>query len=171
MGPPRALADLGAGHCKFSLLAAEAGWDVTAFDVRNERTPPNLASAGVSFVNADVNAPDFQVPNFNAICILGLLYHLTLDEQVNLLEKCSYTMTLIDTHCAPRSDVEVDGFEGMVVIEDEETRLDPRSAWSSADTFWHTLPSIEKLLRQAGYARVTRFEPALSPHRYFFLCE
>jgi 2-polyprenyl-3-methyl-5-hydroxy-6-metoxy-1,4-benzoquinol methylase len=86
------LVDLGAGPCLFAKLAAKEDFRVTAVDVRPpwniDGSPLPLESlAGIEFVQAD--ACKFDVSGFDIVSIVGLLYHLTLDEQIDLLSRCA----------------------------------------------------------------------------------
>jgi hypothetical protein len=89
------LADLGAGHGLFSILAAKAGWDVVAVDARTERNTP---APGVKWVESDVRV--FSLEGYDFLACLGLFYHLPVDDQIDLLRRSSGTPMIIDTHLA-----------------------------------------------------------------------
>lgn len=169
----KTLLDIGAGHCHFSIAAAKLGLQVTAVDVRAERVPNNLSHFGINFVLADVNSQDFQVGNVDIVLLLGILYHLTLKEQKALLMKCRTRLTMIDTHYTNTPRVSEDGYEGIYYIEDEAIRQDPRSAWTSSHSFWHTQSSLLRLFRACGYNRIIKVEPEADPKvlRSFYVCE
>jgi hypothetical protein len=92
-GEGRTLLDLGAGPCLFARRAQKAGWKVTAVDGRTDRLPEDLE--GVTFVEADVR--EYDPSGFDLILNLGLLYHLTIEAQEELLRKCSYTKVILET--------------------------------------------------------------------------
>lgn len=165
------LLDIAAGHCMFSIAAAKRGMKVTATDARRERVPPAVEKLGIEFVQADVNSPDFRVGAYDVVLLLGILYHLTLAQQIALVKKCAHTLTIVDTRCTGKAQVKIDGYEGVYYVEDEKMRQDPRSAFSSEQSFWHREPSLIRMLRQCGYRRITRVEPPSRPYRWFFVCE
>jgi predicted RNA methylase len=165
--PPGRLIDLGAGHGLFSIAAAKAGWEVTAVDARTERNTP---SSGVTWVEADVREVDLN--GFDLIACLGLFYHLTVQDQIDLLEKCRGTPLILDTHIAnglsmhPLSDeVEELGYTGR--LYQEGTGL--RSSWGNRQSFWPTPDSFHRMLESAGYDLVMTIEPWYQPDRTFFL--
>jgi SAM-dependent methyltransferase len=182
MRPGRML-DLGAGKGNFSLSAAELGWDVTAVDARTVRWPnadteadPVVADRirGIRWIQADVRTFPIAPGDYDLICILGLLHHLEVADQQDLLRRCASTLLLLDTRIAPAVRDEQDGFEGMAIREhgetDEERNLVPTAAWGNAVSFRHTEESLVRLLRESGYAQVMPMRP---PHRRdytFYLC-
>jgi SAM-dependent methyltransferase len=93
-GDGRRLLDLGCGPGNFSRSARDLGWKVTAVDGRTTRLEGKDMS-GIDFVQADVR--DFDVSGFDTITNLGLLYHLPLDAQRDLLERSSYTRVILET--------------------------------------------------------------------------
>src|SRR5215211_8740111 len=128
---PGKLLDLGAGKGNFSLAAAQLGWQVTAVDARTVRWPDadTEQDAGVveliraiRWVQADVREFQIQEGEYDLICVLGLLHHLEVSDQVSLLKRCSTTPTLLDTRIA-KALVDVEGpYEGMLVRERGKTR-------------------------------------------------
>ena len=165
--PPGRLVDLGAGHGKFSTVAAEAGWEVTAVDARTER---NVPAVGVTWVESDVR--EFDVTGFDVVACLGLFYHLTVPDQVDLLARCRGLPMIIDTHVANGQsthplgeEVELQGYTGRVYHEG--TGL--LSSWGNPQSFWPTPDSFHKMLDQAGYNPVLAVEPWYLPDRTFFL--
>ncbi|MGH8944249.1 MAG: class I SAM-dependent methyltransferase [Acidimicrobiia bacterium] len=165
--PPGKMIDLGAGHGKFSMLAADAGWEVTAVDARTDR---NVPAPGVTWVESDVREVD--VTGFDLVACLGLFYHLTVPDQIDLLARCRGMPMIIDTHLAnglsthPLSEeVEELGFTGR--LYQEGTGL--LSSWRNPQSFWPTPDSFHKMLDQAGYNLVLAVEPWYLPDRTFFL--
>lgn len=90
---PGHLVDLGAGHGRFSLYAADMGWKVTAVDARTKRFPDDPRA---QWVKADVRTVDLAP--YDVIACLGLFYHLSLDDQLDLLGRAAGTPMIIDTH-------------------------------------------------------------------------
>jgi hypothetical protein len=164
---PGRLIDLGAGHGKFSIAAANAGWDVTAVDARTER---NATAPGVTWVEADVRGVELQ--GYDLVGCLGLFYHLTAEDQIDLLARCGGIPLIVDTHIANglsthplTEEVEQQGYTGR--LYHEGTGL--RSSWGNPQSFWPTPDSFHRMLGQAGYDLVLAVEPWYLPDRTFFL--
>ncbi len=167
--PGRAL-DLAAGHGKFSLRAADAGWDVTALDARDERFP---ADPRITWVRQDVR--DADLSGYDLIFCLGLMYHLTVDDQCDLLKKAAGTPLVIDTHLDtgkptwPLSEpVTVGGYSGRLFHEASQER--PTASWGNEDSFWATVPEFYRMLADHGYTSVFEANPWYRTDRTFFLC-
>lgn len=167
----KTLLDIAAGHCLFSIAAAGLGMKVTAVDARRDRVPGSIESMGIEFIQTDVNSPEFEVDSFDVVLLLGILYHLTLEQQIRLVRKCSHTLTILDTRCTGTPKVKVDGYEGILYIENEKIRADARSAFTSVESFWHCEPSLIRMLGDCGYRKITKIEPPSRPFRWFFVCE
>lgn len=157
------LVDLGAGHCLFSRIAARRGFVVTAVDGRDERKPADLG--GISFVKSDIRT--FDVSGFRVILIVGLLYHLTLDDQIELLSRCPDTAeVVIDTQVhipalvVPEGSAERErfaerivqdrGYAGVVFPEGNN----PMASIGNATSWWHTEESLLTLLRNSCFSHV-----------------
>lgn len=180
---PGKLLDLGAGKGNFSLAAASLGWQVTAVDVRTMRWPevdeesdPEGAAQvrAITWVQSDVREYEIGRREFDLICILGLLHHLEVPDQVALLRKCAGTPLLIDTRIAPAVIDREGGYEGFLIHEHGETREErdqvATASWGNATSFRHTEESLVRLLRDAGYPIVMMARP---PHRRnytFYYC-
>jgi len=159
----RTLVDLGAGHCKFSAWAAKLGYEVTAVDGRTARLPADLGP--IRFIESDVR--DFDPRGYGVVAILGLLYHLELDDQASLLRRCCYGAPVIvetqvhvpemvaDQPAAWHELVHRDGYAGV----DFPERDNPMASIGNATSFWHTEASIIRLFENAGYSRVTVVDP------------
>ena len=165
--PTGRLVDLGAGHGKFSMVAADAGWEVTAVDARTDR---NVPAPGVTWVEGDVR--DLDLEGYDLVACLGLFYHLTAEDQIDLLARCARTPLIVDTHLAnglsthPLSEeMERQGYKGRLYAEG--TGL--LSSWRNPQSFWPTPGSFHKMLAQAGYNLVLAVEPWYLPDRTFFL--
>lgn len=181
----RTAVDLGAGHGMFAQVAKRAGYRVTAVDARapwSLREPgsnkdPDLA--GMVFVQSDVRR--FDPAGFDVILIIGLLYHLTLQDQVDLLARCAGRPVVIDTEVyddgAVPDDarsrftgpVKQDGYDGALVSETG----DVWSSFDNASSFWHTEDSILRMFADTDCARVQVIEPAYAsrfgPRRWYVL--
>jgi len=166
--PGTATVDLGAGPCIFARIASRHGLLVTAVDGRTDRVPPEDELGSIKFVQADVR--HFDLSGFLLILMLGLLYHLEIREQADLLRRASKAKyVIVDTQvhvpalvCTPHpqrfSDVRrtSDGYEGVEFGEVDN----PMAAIANKTSFWHTEQSMRKLFEAAGYSRVTLVDPA-----------
>jgi SAM-dependent methyltransferase len=164
---PGRLVDLGAGHGLFAIDSTRTGWQVVAVDARTER---NTAAPSVEWIESDIRS--FQLDGFDVIACLGLFYHLTVEDQVDLLRRSSGTPIIIDTHLAnglsshPLSEtVELDGYRGRIFGEEEGYA----SSWGNASSFWPEPDSFYKMLDDMGYDVVATVEPWYQPDRTFFL--
>ena len=166
---PGRLLDLGAGHGKFSLIGQELGWDVTAVDVRTVRMP---MAPGIRWIEADVRT--FDVEGYDCIALLGLLYHLGLDDQRDLLRRCAGTPTILDTHHSLRPTITLDEYEGHLYREPgsnlEELAEIATASYGNPESFWPTRESLNRMLRDAGYHTILALEPPIIPDRTFYLC-
>lgn len=166
--PPGSLVDLGTGHGVFAVHAANLGWQVTAVDARTERWP---ADERVSWVEQDVREHD--VSRYDLICCLGLFYHLTFEDQVDLLRRAAGTPMIIDTHLDHGTHehrlsdrvVEGDGYHGRYYQEPGVAT----SSWGNRRSFWPTLPTFERMLLEQGHGPVLPVQPWVTGDRTFFL--
>jgi hypothetical protein len=151
----------------FSIAAAKNGWEVTAVDARTER---NTAAPGVTWVEADVR--NVELEGYDVVACLGLFYHLTLEDQIDLLARCQRVPLIIDTHLANGlsthplgKEVEQQGYKGRLYHEGTGVR----SSWANPQSFWPTPESFHDMLDRAGYKFVLAVEPWYLPDRTFFL--
>ena len=180
---PGRMLDLGAGKGNFSLSAAQLGWKVTAVDARTVRWPdadaesdPALADLirAIRWVQADVREFPIEQGEYDLVCVLGLLHHLEVADQISLLKRCSTMPTLLDTRIA-KAIVDVEGpYEGMLIREHGETREErdavPQASWGNPLSFQHTEESLLRLVLDSGYMKMMPMRP---PHRTdytFYLC-
>ncbi len=177
-GKGRRLLDLGCGPGYFSKQARDNGWDVTAIDARTERLSDDLD--GIRFVQADVREAD--VSGYHTIAILGLLYHLRLSEQEQLLRACSYARVILETqvHVAGHVPPASKGWGGKIVVEDglegvlypENVELATASV-GNPTSFWATEPSLLELFQRTGYDKVQVVQPMhnskYGPRRFYIL--
>jgi 2-polyprenyl-3-methyl-5-hydroxy-6-metoxy-1,4-benzoquinol methylase len=178
---PGKMLDLGSGRGNFSLAAARLGWQVTAVDARTVRWPDldqdtTQASLirSIHWIQADVREFPIRDGEYDLVCILGLLHHLEVDDQVKLLKGCSGTLTLLDTRIAPRIADTEGPYEGIYIREHGETREErdqiATASWGNEVSFRHTEESLLRLVRDCGYSKMMSLKP---PHRQnytMFLC-
>lgn len=169
--PPGRLVDLGAGHGKFSLRAADAGWAVTAVDARATRF---VEDERITWVEQDIR--EFDLQGFDLILCLGLFYHLTLDDQLALLARASGTPMIIDTHLDtgnathPLSPpTEVKGYRGRFYSEQGWEQRSTAS-WQNTKSFWPRPKAFYRMLEANGYSAVYAGVPWVTTDRTFFLC-
>lgn len=168
--PPGKLVDLGAGHGKFSLRAAEAGWEVTAVDARTERFPDG--SPDIRWLEQDVREVDLA--GYDLILCLGLFYHLTIHDQLSLLDRAKGAPIMLDTHVGVEdevfrlSDIVVrEGYRGR--LYQERNLAAPTSSWENTESFWPTPRALQRMLGERGYVVLT-VTPWYRTSRTFFLC-
>lgn len=169
--PTGSLIDLGAGHGMFSQAAADRGWKVTALDARGDRYPEDDR---IEWVVGDVR--DVDLGAYDVVVCLGLFYHLTLEDQLDLLARASGTPIILDTHVAndrpvpmTLSDpVTIQGFTGRLYQEPDQATHSPAS-WGNDQSFWPRPRALYRMLAQQGYDVLTA-TPWYLPSRTFFLC-
>jgi SAM-dependent methyltransferase len=166
--PPGRLVDLGAGHGTFSRLAADLGWSVTAVDTRVDRFPKD---ARIQWKQSDVRHVDLG--SYDLILCLGLFYHLTLDDQLDLIDRCVGRVMIVDTHVANgqstfslSEEIEVRGYRGRNFAEKTESLL---ASWGNDLSFWPTPDSFYRMFYEHGFPVVLAVEPWYMPDRTFFL--
>jgi SAM-dependent methyltransferase len=168
--PAGRLLDLGCGTGMFSVAAHEMAWRVTAVDARSERM---LMTPGIDWVQHDVRS--YDVSGFDVIALIGLLYHLELPDQLNLLRRCSQAVTILDTHHSNRPNTDESGYSGHTFHELPDDEADslaatPTAAWGNLTSFWATQPDLVRMLLDCGFARVLALVPPNLPDRTFYLC-
>lgn len=171
MFPVGKLIDLGSGHGLFAQRAADAGWQVTAQDARPDRFPEN--EPRVDWQVGDVR--EFDLTGYDVISCLGLFYHLTLDDQLDLLARAKGTPMILDTHVANNRptpirlspQVELQGYVGRMYTERDQTAA--TASWGNAESFWPRTRALYRMLDEAGYDVLTA-TPWYLPTRTFFLC-
>lgn len=159
------LLDLGSGPCVFARHARDAGFGVTAVDVRTERLPKDKEMEGIRFVEEDVRV--FDVSGFDVISNLGLLYHLSLEDQWDLLHRSSYASVIIETQVhfpdiVPKAarpwgyEIVKEGpYEGVLYPEGDNAM----AGSGNERSFWHTERSLMRLFEDTGYRSVMSVEP------------
>lgn len=174
MFPPGRLIDLGAGHGAFSRRATDRGWQATALDARGDRYPDD--DPRVDWQVGDVRDVDFS--GYDLVVNLGLFYHLTLDDQLDLLGRTRGIPMILDTHVAndrpvpmKRSlskPVTLQGYTGRLYTEPDQTTNSPAS-WGNDQSFWPRTRDLYAMLGAFGYDVLTA-TPWYLPSRTFFLC-
>jgi SAM-dependent methyltransferase len=172
--PPGRLIDLGSGHGTFARDAADAGWTVTAVDARGDRYPTD--EPRVNWQVGDVRTADLT--GFDLILCLGLFYHLTVDDQIDLLARCSGRPIILDTHVANdrkgghpyrlSEPVTVRGYTGRHYLEPDQA-THSHASWGNKLSFWPRTRDLYKMLADHGYDVLTG-TPWYEPSRTFFLC-
>lgn len=169
--PPGRVVDLGAGHGKFSLRAADAGWQVTAVDARDGRF---IEDDRITWVKQDVR--EFDVAGYDLILCLGLFYHLTVDDQLALLRRAAGTPMIIDTHLATKTPTHplsppgtAQGYHGRFYSEGNWEHRDTAS-WENDQSFWPRPKEFYRMLAEHGYPAVYAGVPWVTTDRTFFLC-
>lgn len=167
------LLDLGAGHCFYSNYCADIGFKVKAIDARDIRKPDNL-NENVTFIKADFLKHKKEYADI--VLMLGIFYHLTINEQKKLLKKYNDSIVILDTHyCSnKKAYIKEDGYTGIYYREaNNETQLlnNPKASFTSLTSFWHTEASLYKILGDFGFKEVTKILPEHYHDRTFFICE
>ena len=165
--PTGRLVDLGTGHGNHALLAARLGWEVDGVDARTQRWPDDTS---VRWIKADVR--DHDLTGYDLILCLGLFYHLTCDDQLDLLSRAHPRPMIIDTHLDhgthdhQLSDPVVhNGYQGRLYPEPRATT----SSWGNDWSFWPTFESFHRMLADSGYSHVLTLEPWMTGDRTFFV--
>ena len=179
------LLDLGAGPGTFSLIAAELGWEVTAVDARTGRTPdpdvekdPNRAELirSVRWVQSDLREFPIRSGEYDMICILRLVHYLDLNDQSELLRRCSDTPTLLNVRVAPprHADLTKGSYVGKSIKEPGVTREEREqvqwASWGNEASFGHTEESLLRLALDCGYSRIWFMRPPQTPRYTYYLC-
>ncbi len=163
--PGKTMLDLGAGPCVFARRGVKAGYRVTAVDGRDERLPDDLDPNEIEFIKADVRT--FPAGDFDVVTNLGLLYHLELADQIEILRKHSDSTVILETQvhipeavsdsCGDwaRALVEQDGYTGVSFPEGDN----PMASIGNPTSFWPTEPSLLRMIEAAGYESCQVIEP------------
>lgn len=167
---PGHLLDIATGHGLFAIIARDLGWKVTAMDVRDSRFPD---ANGIDWVTADIR--DFDLAGYDCISNLGLLYHLELEDVIDLLARCAPTPMILDTHISIRPNRRERGFAGHVFREvpgddPEVLAATPTASWGNTTSYWLTEESLIMLLHEVGYQNVWRLTPRYEHDRTFYWC-
>lgn len=180
----RRLLDMGSGSGQFARIASRQGFAVTAVDAREPWTLAGGTSATPSqeydFVRGDLR--DFaNVDDFDVVALIGVIYHLTFEDQIALLKRCAGKTVIIDTEL----------FDEAALPADRRQRFTPRvtpQGYRGADcvevgalysshlnpaSFWFEDASFLQCLSDLGRERVRMIDPpyrsAFGPRRWYLL--
>lgn len=96
------LIDLACGHGGHSIIARDLGFDVTGQDGRLERIPfKKFDEKGIKFIHGLIE--DVDLTDYDIILASGILYHLTLESNINLFKKVKESKAntfIVNTHFA-----------------------------------------------------------------------
>lgn len=148
--PRGRMLDMATGHGKFALAAHRLGYEVTAMDARTDRMP---MTAGIDWVQGDVR--DFPMAGYDVVTILGLLYHLDLPDQIELLRRCPNAVVVVDTHIS----LEPDSLEAGYLGHYYEERGGLASSWGNPTAFWPTEDSLFRIFELTGHTAVAKVLP------------
>jgi hypothetical protein len=168
--PPGRLLDLACGNGMYAVAAHQMGWQVMAVDVRTVRMP---MTPGITWVEQDIRETD--VAGYDVILLMGLLYHLELADQLDLLRRCSGTVTILDTHHSNLPSHLEGGYAGRTYKElpegrEAELAATPTAAWGNVTSFWATQPDLVRMLHDCGFGTILALVPPNLPNRSFYLC-
>jgi hypothetical protein len=154
------------------MLAARLGWAVTAVDVRTERMP---RVDGIDWINEDVRRFQIEPDRYDVIACLGLLYHLELADQLDLLKRCAGSPTIVDTHVSLKPTLEEMGYTGELFDEvgnrtEAQHKKALLSSWGNRTSFWADQPSLLRMFSNCGFATILQVTPWNLPDRTFSLC-
>jgi ubiquinone/menaquinone biosynthesis C-methylase UbiE len=157
--------DLGAGPCVFARRAVAAGYHVTAVDGRTERLPDDLDPKQVEFVQSDVRT--FPAGEYDVVVVLGLLYHLELDDQLALLRRHNGSTVILDTQvhipeavtaeCGDWAQVLVKRRDYVGVCFPEQSN--PMAGIGNPTSFWPDEPSLLRMIEDSGYESCRVVDP------------
>lgn len=163
--------DLGTGHGKFAMRAADAGWDVTAVDARSGRFPDDNR---ITWIEQDIR--EFDLAGYDLVLNLGVFYHLTVQDQIALLDRAAGTPMILDTHVVTDQltfklspPVTVGGYEGRMYSEKGWAGR-ATASWGNEESFWPVTADFYRMLAEHGYPSVFAGTPWVTPDRTFFLC-
>ena len=133
---------------------------------RAGRAPDETGCGDIRFLLADVRSVDLEP--YDLVMIFGLLYHLEIEDQMELLRRCKGKTVLIDTMlCCPNLVTrypgeewqcvvkEQGGFEGWVYPEKDNAM----AAIGNGTSFWHTEESYSRLFSDCRFEDVTAYRP------------
>ncbi len=177
----KTLVDLGAGHCLFSIKARDHGYKVTAVDIRTVRLPDSNTLGNINFIQSSIR--DFDTSSYDVVANLGLFYHLTINDQIDILKRCNnnpYTIFETQVHNpemvgqadnkGSMGELTTEGrYRGIHFVEG----LNPMASWDNPTSFWHTEESLFLLFEDTGYKEVIRVSPCYMSkygmRRYYIL--
>lgn len=180
----RRLLDLGSGPGHFARIASRQGFAVTAVDAREPWTLTGAASSAApreyEFVRMDLREFD-RIPDFDVIALIGVIYHLPLDDQLALFARCAGKTVVIDTELFDAAVLPPDrqhrftrrttpeGYAGADCAERNEVY----SSYLNPSSFWFEDDSLTRCLADQGRTRMSIIDPpyrsAFGPRRWYVL--
>jgi hypothetical protein len=96
-------------------------------------------SQNIEWVQSDVREFVFGKDDFDCISVLGLLYHLEQPAQMELLNRCAGTLTILDTRVGLNQQTSESGYRGEYYREPGETERERKTrlaaSWGNAESF------------------------------------
>jgi SAM-dependent methyltransferase len=181
------LIDLGCGHGNHSRIARDKGFEVTGLDGRSVRIP--VKDKGITWEIGFVE--NANIAEYDIVLVSGILYHLTLEAQLNLFDKLlnSNVHTLIvNTHFVifdnntPQNKmfkmlltakIEIQGGYHYSYYDEREDYIKrPEAAINNRLSCWFTFDSLIRLIKEkAGFSDITILKPLLTEDRCWLLCK
>ncbi len=178
--------DMGTGHGKFAIHMRNKGFKVTAVDGRSTRIPFN--EKNIRWVVMDIM--DFSLIGYDTVLFCGLLYHLTLKQQLEILKQIDCKTLIINTHFAELQGDKIlnefqkdklsmpnsghgSKYKGLIYKEcDDLDELEsrPLAALNEKEAFWPTLESLEDMVRSVGFTSFEVLTPYIFENRTFIIC-
>jgi SAM-dependent methyltransferase len=164
------VADLGCLEGGYAAAFAQAGYDVTGFEVRPENlaccefVAGRLALPNLRFIRSDVRDVFTEPGEWDAVFCCGLLYHL--DDPVAFLRqlgRATRRLLIVQTHYSTHPDAEHEGHRGHWYSEGGGRW----ESWENKRSFWLAKKDLMSAMRDAGFDLV--FEQA--DHRRDILAE
>jgi SAM-dependent methyltransferase len=150
--------DLACRTGAFSRKLAEAGAKVLGIEGKNANFDQIPATAGTEYLLADVrNIGKLNLPQFDVILCLGLMYHFEACDVCELLHDMRARIkaggfVIVDTHVGGRSKrITIDGvvYNGDIYNEGVPG---PWSSLGNDESFWFSEESLHHLCRAAGWS-------------------
>ncbi len=122
-------------------------------------------SDGIKWEVSDVR--EYPVHGYECVTILGLLYHLELEDQLDLLARAATApLVIVDTHYSVNPKATVGAYEGQWF---EEVVSEPTASWGNERSFWPTKEGLIDMFYRSGYTHVWELAPPYHPNRNFFM--
>lgn len=180
----RKLLDLGSGPGHFARIASRQGFEVTAVDAREPWTLTGKSSPNAAreyrFLRGDLRDMG-DVDDFDVVALIGVLYHLTFEEQLALLHRCAGKTVIIDTELFDADALPSDRRhrftrrvtpEGYVGADCTEVGA-VYSSHGNPSSFWFEEASLLRCLVDLGRSRISIVDPAyrsaFGPRRWYLL--
>jgi SAM-dependent methyltransferase len=153
------VADLGCLEGGYAAAFAQAGYDVTGFEVRAENiaccnyVAERMALPNLRFTRADVRDVATGPDEWDAVFCCGLLYHLENPAAFLVqLGQVVRRLLIVQTHYSTRPDAEHEGYHGHWYDENTAGRW---ASWKNDKSFWLTRDDLMAAMRAAGFGQVS----------------